>query len=321
MFEHPHFDVYEYHDIPLNQDCYLIDEKYIQEFECSLLELFDSEDCQSVGYISNIAVRHIHQNSMQLSWFANVYDRFHEIAITLPKQEFVSCVGCWRWDYRPHIFVKSEWLDNIHLRLYSVFCLIDAIGVTEALQNGVLTREKLLLLREEIDELAKGYPDVSFISFADSTILKSNWTIGHVRDGMKYTYKPEILVSIAKAFQSIYQRVLGLDSYAILTQGSNEYYEDPLLHISKTNNHICLNSLGLPFAELLSIENSVRLSLKKKLHEPSELYMDESFYNSLRLDYDFKQKARNRNGYRAKMSKSDSFYYYDQCDNILNHLK
>ena len=40
MFEHEYFDVYPFEDVPLNRDCYLMDECYLQEYEASILEVF-----------------------------------------------------------------------------------------------------------------------------------------------------------------------------------------------------------------------------------------------------------------------------------------
>jgi len=324
LFDHEFFDVYSYEEIPLNRDCYLMDEIYIEEYEKSWVNVFNGGDSEpyAVGFISHIAVRGINSNSIELSWYPNIYDRFHEVAISLPKEQFVTCVGCWRYDDDPHIFVKSAWLEEIHLRFYSVFGLIDAIGVKEALQKGELSRDKLILLRDEIDKLAKRYPMVSFISFADSVLIKSNWSVGHVHSEVKYTYKPEIFITIVKEFQSIYKNTLGLDVYAILTQGSNEYYEDSLLHISESKNHIGLNSLGIAFAELMSIDESVRSSIHEKIHEPSELYMDAQFYNSLNFKFEFQKSVRNnKNKYRRKMMGTDGIYYYCQFQDILDNLE
>ena len=322
MFEHENFDVYDFNDIPLNRDCYLMDEKYIKEYEKSLLVLFGGGDYNNVGLVSFVSANKVYDNSIELSWYLNIFTRFHKVDILLPKEQFVKCVGCWRFDEKPHIFVKSEWLKNIHLRFYSVFGLVDAIDVKKAIQNGELSREKLLLLRDRIDELAKHHPDISFISFADSTLLKSNWTAGYFQSDVEYTYQPEIFIVIVKEFQVIYKETLGLEVYAILTQGSNEYYDDSLLHISETQNHICLNSLGIPFAELMSIEKAARKSIENEVHEPSELYLDEKFYNSLNFDFSFRNKNRgNKKKYESKMTSTDSFYYYDTCQNILNSIK
>ena len=156
--------------------------------------------------------------------------------------------------------------------------MTDAIGVKKALENGDLSREKLIELRNRIDDLAKEYDEISFISFADSILIKSNWTVGNYKSDINYTYKPEIFIDIIIKLRSIYNDTLNLDMYAILTQGSNEYYDDALLHVSETNNHISLNSLGVPFADIKSIEEAVRDVISNKIHKPSQLYMYQKIY-------------------------------------------
>ncbi|MFA4837691.1 MAG: hypothetical protein WC749_16700 [Dehalococcoidia bacterium] len=303
-----------------------MDEKYIGEYEKSLLASFDDEEYEFVYNISPISVRQRNDDAMELSWYANMCDRFHEIAISLPKSAFTRCVECWTYGEKPIVFVKSAWLRSIYSRHYSLFCLVDAIGVKQALQAGTLTRQMLVSLRNALDTMAKDFPEVLFVSMADNTILKSNWTFGRSYGGKAFThnleatYKPEIFIRAVQKVRSIYQDELGLNSYAILTQGSNEYYEDGLLHISETKNHICLNSLGAPFAELLSIDNSVRSSIKEGIHPPAELYMDEDFYHSLSLSLDFKESV-SKNKYWANMKHAHSSYYYAQCQDILDNIK
>jgi len=321
LFDHEKFDVYSFEDTPLNRDCYIIDEVYIKEYEQSMIDFFNGKALESVGYVGFVAPRKVHTNSIELSWYPNIHTRFHEVVIKLPKEAYIKCVGCWQCDEKPHIFVKSGWLKGIYLRLYSVFALVDAIGVKEALQDGRLSREKLIFLRDEVDKLSKQYIDISFISFADSILLKSNWSVGHYESDVQYTYKPEVFIEIVKELQSIYRNTLGLSVYAVITQGSNEYYDDPLLHISDTQNHICLNSLGIPFAELMAIQNTVRSSIRMKIHEPAELYMDKLFYNSLKFKFRFDKQKGNKYTYRAKMMDADSFYYCGQCQNILDNLE
>src|SRR5680860_1108794 len=94
--------------------------------------------------------------------------------------------------------------------------------------------------------LADKYPEISFISFADSLLLKSNWRVGYVDRGVKDTYEPEKIINLIRELGDIYREVLAMEIYAVLTQGSNEYYDDDLLHTSPLGNHVCLNSLGLP---------------------------------------------------------------------------
>ena len=316
MFDHKYFDVYPFEDIPLNRDCYLMDECYLQEYEASMLDVFADKGGAPIGYISYSAARKINEHSLDESWYPNISSRFHEVAISLPRNQFVTCVGSWRYSEKPHIFVKSGWLEELHRRSYTVFCMVDAIGVKAALQNGILSREKLVLLRETIDELAESHSEVCFVSFADSLLIKGNWTVGHFRSDISYTYNPEVFVHIFKELQAVYREVLGLGVYAILTQGTNEYYEDSLVHISSGKNHVSLNSLGVPFAQLMAIDTSVRTAIKAKEHGRFELYFDKHFYNSLRFRFELDKRARPKYAYSSPMMDAGSHYYCAQLQDV-----
>jgi len=324
LFDHVDFDRYSFEKIPLDRDLYLMDEKWMAEYEQALLKLFNGGPYETVGYIAYAAARSISSSGVELSWYANVSDRFHELRITLPRDQFVACVGSWQCDEKPRIFVKGAWLDNLYLRLHSVFVLIDAIGVKEALRNNSLTREALSRLRERIDAIASKHPDVSFISFADSLLLKSNWSVGQFDSTIKYTYAPEVFIWLIAEVQAAYREILGMRVYAVIAQGSNAFYDDPLLHISESRNHISLNSLGLPFAQLQSIESAARTAIKEKTHEPAELYMDETFFRSVRFKFEFERNDRGgcvQNAYREPLLGGESSYFAANTQYILDNLR
>ena len=320
MFEHKAFDKYAFEEIPLNRDLFLMDAAFIEEYEDVMLKFFEGAEYEYIGYISYVAGRKINDGSIELSWYANVSDRFHEVAITLPKDQFIRCIASWQYDEKPRIFVKSKWLENIYLRSYSIFCLVDAIGVKSALESGEITREKLIELRSKIDALSKKYIDISFVSFADSLLVKSNWSVGHFESTVSYTYKPEIFIYLAEKINAIYESTLGLSTYAVIAQGSNEYYDDPLLHISEMKNHISLNSLGIPFAQLMEIENTARSAIREKVHPPAELYLDEQYYHSLKYKFEFDKNSEHSNQYQTKMMGTPSMYYYSSRNNILSNF-
>jgi hypothetical protein len=285
--------------------------------------MLESGDCNpyEVGYGGFVAVRQINKNSIDFSWYPNTSTRFHEVSINIPKDKIKECVGCCQYGIKPFIFVDHEWLEQLYTREYSVFALIDAIGVKNAICDNLLTKEKLLKLRDKLDALAAQHEDISFISFADSLILKSNWSAGYFKKRIEYSYEPEVFLRIVKEIQGIYRETLGLEIYAILTQGSNEYYEEPLLHISGSKNHICLNSLGIPFAELMAIERSAKEALRNKIHPPAEVYMDEQYYHSLSFQWEFKKNEKPKNSYKAIMKTNVSYYFYSSCSELLNNLK
>ena len=320
MFDDERFDKYQYEDIPLNRDCYLVDEKYAAEYEYMYLRAFNGQSYDTVGYVSYISVIAIHENSLEISWFPNIYDRFHEVTISLPRNNIKRCVGCWQWDWKPTIFVESCWIEDLYAKKFSVFGMVDVDGIRQAIQDNFLSREKLLEVRAKIDNLSSKYREVAFISFADSILIKSNWTVGSVHSGITYSYRIEYFIEIAQHFKAIFQEALGLNCYMILTQGYNEYYDDELLHISKTKNHISLNSLGIPFAQIFSIENSVREALREGTHPRYELYMDHTFYQSLLLKYEYKKIERPKAQYKSIMSTKPAHYYYDNIQTIADNL-
>lgn len=320
MFDHPKFDTYSFEEIPLNQDLYLVDELYMQEWEKCMLDLFAGRECDPTGYVSYIGARSIGNNHVELTWYTNIHTRFHSVTVSLPKKKFVQCVGCWRYDEKPRIFVKSGFVESLLLRAFSIFALVDAIGVKEALRNGNLQRENLIQLRDRIDNLSENNPDISFISFGDSILLKSNWNPGYSAKGIKYSYKPELFLSLADEISKIYIEILGLKTYTVITQGGNEYYDDALLHKSKSGNHICLNSLGIPFAQLMEIETAARKSIKDEIHKPAQLYMDQQYYHSIRFDLSFDKNNQPHHEYSTSMTQARSTYFYSSIVNILKNL-
>lgn len=322
MFEDDDIDKYPFEEIPLDRDCLLMSEIYMEEFDVALKTMLRREECNpyEVGYVSPVAVRKINSNSLDLSWYANTLTRFHEVSITLPRDKILICVGCWQYDIKPYIFVEHQWLEQLHLREYSVFALVDAIGIKSAIRDNALNKEKLIELRTRIDELADKESEITFISFADSLILKTNWDVGYFHKGIKCSYKPEKILYVINELDRIYREVLGLPIYAVLTQGGNEYYGEPLLHISKSKNHICLNSFGVPFAELLAIESAAKSAIKSGVHPPMQLYLDEQLYHSLQFKFEFKKNEKPKSAYSAIMKSSQPSYYYSSCDVLIENL-
>jgi len=208
----------------------------------------------------------------------------------------------------------------LFLQTHSVFCMVDASDFKKYMEDGNLSKESLAVLRDKIDELGKEYPQIVFISFADSLLLKSNWSVGYRAKGIENTYNPEIFIEVISKLVDIYRSVLNLDIYSVLTQGSNEYYDSSLLHMSDAGNHISLNSLGIPFADLLAIELAAKRAIKRGLHKRMQLYMDRSFYLSLKFKSEFKRNEQRRYAYESKMKSANSQYYANDIKTIQNAL-
>ncbi|MGE0733695.1 MAG: hypothetical protein AB7G15_02865 [Alphaproteobacteria bacterium] len=321
MFDHPNIEKYSYKDVPVGRELFLMDEKWMRSYEASLINLVNGRRYKNVGYISYAVVNRISDFAIELSWYPNTHTRLHEVRITLPRSKFVTCVGCNAYDERIRIFVKDAWSDDLYSRSFSVFALIDAIGVKNALFAQSMTKQKLLRLRNRIDSLAKKYSQILFISVADNVLLKGDWTIGSYKNRIKYTYSPEAFIPVIANVNKAFNEVLGLNTYAVLTQGTNEYYDEPLHHISKAGNHISLNSLGLPFAQLLSIDNAARKAVKSGVHQPGELYMDESFFRSLQFTLEFDKTSCSKHSYDTPLTGAEGIYYRANRTDITNSLK
>ena len=110
----------------------------MSEWESAMVDFFGGDEYKYIGYISYAAARKVGTDSIEISWYPNIMDRFHEVSILLPRSKIISCVDCPSYDEKPRIFVDSAWLSNLHLRPYSAFALIDAIGVKLALSKGEL---------------------------------------------------------------------------------------------------------------------------------------------------------------------------------------
>ena len=300
-----------------------MDEQFLDEYNVMMSKFLDDPEINGysqVGYVSYISARKILDNSIEISWYANISDRFHEISIILPREHFVSCIGCGQYDEKPRVFVNGNWLNSLHARSFSVFALVDAIGVKKYLEEDKLTTEMLTLLRDKIDLLASKHPSISFISFADSLLLKSNWSVGAHDNEISYSYAPEIFIELADHISNIYKECLGLPTYAVIAQGQNSYYDDSLLHISESKNHISLNSLGIPFAQLMNIENTARANLRGKVHAPAEIYMDSQYFHSLKFKFEFKKDDQPKASYLTKMVSKECEYFYNSASILLSNL-
>jgi hypothetical protein len=176
-------------------------------------------------------------------------------------------------------------------------------------------------LRTRIDKIAAVHRDACFVSFADSLLIKVNWSVGTFDTDINYTYEPELILRIIPELIKVFEDLVGLKIYAIATQGANEYYDESLIHISSERNHICLNSIGLPFAQLMAIDSAVQDALSNNRHAPAELYIDANLYHSLKFKHDFDKKAQPNFRYRAPMASTSNVYYATDFSTVLRNME
>lgn len=318
MLSHKELDHYKFEEVPLKRDIFLMQEKWLPDYEQYIDDVYLGKQPDPVGYISYACIQSISDDHLEISWYPNIHDRFHEVALKLPKSKFICCVGCRDFDEDPRIFVTDDWIDDLYKRPYSAFALVDAIGVKEALNSGDLTELKLLALRNSLDKIAEDNPGIAILSFADNVLIKSDWTVGAFDNEISYTYTPEKLIDIVGVTFQAFKNNIGLDCYACITQGFNEYSDGKVIHSSRSGNHISLNSLGLPFAQLMNIDCSVRNAIKSKQHERYQLYLDSNYYRSLQWKYEF---DRPEGAHTSPMSRSHGSYYCLNLDAVCRNLK
>lgn len=278
--------------MPIGRDVWVMDEKWASEWEDAWLRVFRGEDVSpyEVGFITPIAIDRIGEDAAEIDWIANSHDRFHAVPTYLPRRVYRHCVCAYEYEKRVTVFVDGDWLDRLHDRTHSTFAMIDACGFGKLLQGDLVSPQAIRRVRDRVDELAARNPRVAFTSFADSLLLKTNWKVGRWDRPTDVAYEPESFMSLLKEIDDVYKAELGTGTYATLAQGNNDLFGDELFHSALTGNHISLNSLGLPFAQIASIEQQARRNIRKKIHEPQELYIDRPLFWSMKLtDWEWKQ--------------------------------
>lgn len=208
--------------------------------------------------------------------------RYHGATKTLSRNQFVLCVHFPNFGKRPYLVVSREWFDAIEREAFSLYALIDAVGMKGLLSaQGIVDASQLARLRDGIDTIARQHPDHAFLTFADNVLVKTNWTAS--RSDYTTTYEPERFVGLVGEVAAVFAVALGLKAYAVVTQGANQVDDPTLLHVSNEKNHILFASLATPFAELFEIDRSARSAVHDGRHPPKELYLSKSLFLTLRF--------------------------------------
>lgn len=93
-----------------------------------------------------------------------------------------------------------------------------------------------------------------------------------------------------------------------------------LFHMSPFGNHLSLNALGAPFAQLFDIESAAKQSKKDKRHGPSDIYMDDCFFKSLNFLDSSVKPGYEKIPYKMKMHARWQFYRFANRQMLLAQL-
>ena len=321
MFTRKEYEIYSFETVPLDIDVFLMAQRFEKEYDEMMVAFFDGAEYRNIGQVSFVAARRINGDQIELSWFSNIFDRYHEIHIHLPRSAFIRCIGHYSSDEKPRLFVEDEWIDDLYTKNYSCFSLVDIANFKNALFGGLINGAKLLELRNRIDEIASSHPEYAFVSFADSLLIKSNWTVGYARSGLKNSYRPEGVLFVSSLIMDAYNETLAVPSYSIICQGENGFYDRELLHISPTRNHFCLNSLGIPFEQTQAIEKASREAIRAGQHEKCDMYLETTYFHSLNLKADNTLKRSREFPFKSTMLDIPGFYHPVDSKMLLSELE
>ena len=275
-------------DVPLHRDCVLIGSDQFEELNRIWKDFFASG--AGMDHPNNhlrvrwCALKGIGADSCEVNICVTKMSRYHGAVKTLPRSKFI--VGVYSWDYakRRYLVVDQQWFDQIEQEPFSLYALVDVIGMKKLLdKHGRVDERQLTAIREGIDALAARNPDHAFLTFADNVLVKTLWRAAEPE--YDATYKPEQFLGITEEIDAIFAGALGLHTYVVATQGANYSEETSLLQISPGRNHVFFGSLATPFVEIFEIDKAIRAALQRGTHGPKELYLSESLFLTLQYTH------------------------------------
>ena len=222
MSYHPDIEETPFTDIPVGVDLCLCDEKTQDDFVEWLINSFETGDCSNNPAVSfSCWAENVCQDFIHLKVVIEFVEGHHRFSTFLPAMHFRACLDSFKYDVRPYVFVDSEWYASIRTKEFACFGLFDTIGVKKAIQSCQLSAEKLQHLEGKVQAVSEKYLDVLFVGFADSILLKQQWSFNNYDS----SYRPDRLLEVYKELRSVYLEVLELDSYIVLSQG-DVYWEN-----------------------------------------------------------------------------------------------
>lgn len=280
------FDVLDFNHLEESKECFFTKKSNIQMVEnyyCDVFnELHDDQIREMTCFLDKTVVKKVEATSIVVDMFLNTHNRFHRFEKRIPRNVFDVALYVYSYDKRPYLFLNDDWVDRFWNSSFTAYVFIDLVGFKEYMKKNIeLDREKLEKINQEIDRYIEGKKGLSVISVSDSVILKKNFGI---RDAYEQ-YTPEELVYDSIEIRKIFKDNLGLDSYAIFTQGFNEYSSKDNFHIGAGGNHVSMLSSGSPYVDMFDIELSASQNLKSKIHSPYSCYFHEDFFLSMNFKF------------------------------------
>lgn len=315
------FTVVPYDELEIGREHYFTKKSNIKEIEKYYCDVFqDVEELKSLEcFLDPLVIKNIDKLYIVVDMFPNTSERFHRFEKRIPRSVFESCLHVYSYDKRPYLFLKDDWIDRFWNSTYSTYVFIDLIGFKKYMEKHVeLDRSLFQSINLQLDYFVKDRPDVSIISVSDSVIIKKNWGI---RDEYK-KFTPEDLIKDFLEVKTIFKRAMGLDSFAVFTQGFNEFSSDDVFRSSVSGRHVSMLTSGAPFIDLMDIEKAAVSNQKKKIHPPCDCYFHEDFLLSINFKFEHAKWRDNIAKYRFDSKTTlSNFYFPLNSEDVLNRIE
>lgn len=317
-------EYYSYNNIPVTTELFIIGE---EDFKTSLGNLRNFLLGNTIVHPNNYLpyrvceIKYDENGLIDVLFEVNNSSRFHAVYRKLLKSEFIACIEFTGFGIPPYLIVTQKWYIRATGESYSSYALIDFIDIKEMiLENGVISKNHMLNLKNEIDNIATKYSHCIFLTFSDNILIKTNWSA----DKKRYpeSYKPEEILNIVNQLFTIIRKCLGCSAYAVVTEGENVLENDDFDKMSMLSNHYFLGSIATPFVEIFDIEKAIRDAISQGEHEKFQLYISEALLHTLNFkDSKSKEKLLDRcYSFDAIKSKVLMNYYLPIDFNVLNEL-
>ena len=319
-----YFTFYDLPQLQLKKDYFLNSDLKSKEIEIEWLKYINHEDYKHPNSISEyfpFDILRISNDELFIRILMQRNDRWHTIKISLPISIFRVAYLAHTSETRAQIVVKEEWFKKLKEYSYSVYCIIDFIDMKKILSKlGSISAEQLNRIKYIVDVFATANPDYIFMSFADNILIKTNWKMDY--KGNTTIYNPEKLLRLIQKLRREIKLELGIDSYSIVSQGAN-YVDENFVNLEPiVKNHFFLPSLSTSFIEIFEIDNDIRNKIKSQELKRSEVYLENSFYQSTNRKFDFGDEPNWHNLYKfysrtLKIELEYSALSFEQCSDLI----
>lgn len=279
--------IYKYDEIPIHRDIFIINDAQFDEFVKLWEEYFLEGNAECIHPNNHISykvgyIQKSNSNSLEVNIGVNTSSRFHGVSRILPKARITGCIEFTSIGDNPYLIVDESWFKEIYKSIFSTYALIDAVGMRKLLEcEGEIEERKILEFNKELNKISRVNKDLFFFAYADSVLIKANWSAN--KNDYENTFNPECFLLVVKKVSDIFKLVFDLDAYSILTQGVNQIKLSSHVELSKENNFVFFNSLGAHFAELFNIEEFVRGNIRNNKHSAKNIYLSKSLFLTMNL--------------------------------------